>query len=172
MTKKESVVMACFRNRADASEAYDYVVGRGYTRDEINMMMSNSTREAFATEGNHSVGSKASEGVAMGGTIGTAVGATIAAIAAIGTSVALPGVGLVVAGPILAALAGGGAGAVTGGLLGGLIGLGIPESNAKAYEAAMKEGGVVIGVTPRNTTDANDFRTRFNQLNGENIITV
>ena len=167
-----STVTACFRNRFDASAAYDYVMSKGYTRDEVNVMMSNSTREEFNREGSHPVGSMATEGVAAGGAIGTAVGATAAAIAAIGTTVALPGLGLLVAGPILAALAGGGAGAVAGGLLGGLIGLGIPESNAKAYEAALKEGGVVIGVCARSNEDASDVRKRFQELNGENIVTI
>lgn len=169
---KNSTVTACFRNRFDASAAYDYVMGKGYGRDEVNVMMSNSTRESFEKEGKHDVGSMATEGVAAGGALGTAVGAAVAAIAAIGTTIALPGFGIVVAGPILAALAGGGAGAVTGGLLGGLIGLGIPESNASAYEAALKEGGVVIGVTTRSSDDTSDVRKRFEELNGENIVAV
>src|SRR4051794_32102772 len=117
-----NTVTACFRNRFDASAAYDYIMGKGYVRDEVNVMMSNSTKEELANEGKHEVGSMATEGVAAGGAIGTAVGAVVAAIAAIGTSIALPGLGIIVAGPILAALAGGGAGAVTGGLLGGLVG--------------------------------------------------
>ena len=57
-------------------------------------------------------------------------------------------------------------------VLGGLIGLGIPESNAKAYESALKEGGVVIGVHCRSNDDCNDVKKRFQELNGENIITV
>ena len=174
--KKGCTVTAVFRNRFEATEAYNYVLSRGYSRDEVNVMMSDSTRELYANEnekeGKHPVGSMAAEGVATGGAIGTAVGATAAAIAAIGTSVLVPGLGIVVAGPILAALAGGGAGAVTGGLLGGLIGLGIPESNAKAYEAALKEGGVVIGACTHSTEDANDIRRRFEELHGENIVTV
>jgi hypothetical protein len=169
---KSSTVTACFRNRFDASAAYDYVMGKGYTRDDVNVMMSNSTREAFEHEGKHDVGTMGTEGLAAGGVIGTAVGAAAAAIAAIGTTVALPGLGLIVAGPILAALAGGGAGAVTGGLIGGLIGLGIPESNAKAYEAALKEGGVVIGVHCHSNDDCSEIRKRFQELNGENIVTT
>ena len=171
---KTSTVTACFRNRFDASAAYDYVMGKGYTRDEVNVMMSNSTRESFDKEEKHPVGTMATEGVAAGGAVGTAVGATVAAVAMIGTSVAFPafGLALVLAGPLFGALAGGGAGAVAGGLLGGLIGLGIPESNAKAYEAALKEGGVVIGVATRSSEDANDVRQRFQELNGENIVTV
>jgi hypothetical protein len=167
-----STVTAVFLNRFDASAAYDYVMGKGYTRDEVNVMMSNSTHEAFKDEGKHDVGSMASEGIAAGGALGTAVGAAAAAIVAIGTTVMLPGFGILVAGPILAAFAGGGAGAVAGGLLGGLIGLGLPESNAKAYESALKEGGVVIGVHCRTSDDVRDFRQHFHDLNGENIVTV
>jgi hypothetical protein len=175
MASKNSTVTACFRNRFDASAAYDYAMGKGYTRDEVNVMMSNSTREAFEQESRHDVGSHATEGVAAGGTVGTAVGATAAAVAAIAAGVgmvALPGVGFLVAGPILAALMGGGAGAVAGGLIGGLIGLGIPESNARAYESALKDGGVVIGVHCRSGEDCSDIRKRFEELNGENIVTV
>ena len=167
-----NTVTAVFRNRFDASAAYDYVMGKGYNRDEVNVMMSNSTREAFEHEGKHNVGSMATEGVAVGGAIGTAVGATAAAIAAIGTALFVPVVGIVVAGPIAAALAGAGAGAVTGGVLGGLVGLGIPESNAKAYEAALNEGGVVIGVHCRSGDDCSDVKKRFAELNGENIVTA
>ena len=65
-----------------------------------------------------------------------------------GTTIWFPAWVWIVAGPIFAALAGGGAGAVTGGAVGGLVGLGIPESNAKAYEEALKKGGVVFGVHP------------------------
>jgi hypothetical protein len=136
--------------------------------------MSDRTRATFKTaeeeEGKVNVGSKASEGMAAGGAIGTAVGAGLAAIAAIGTSIAIPGLGLVVAGPIVAALAGGGAGAVTGGLLGGLIGLGISESNAKAYEEALKKGGVVFGVVPHTDDDATDIRDFFKKNGAENIV--
>jgi hypothetical protein len=39
--------------------------------------------------------------------VGTVVGASAAAIAAIGTSIVIPGLGWVVAGPLVAALAGG-----------------------------------------------------------------
>src|SRR6476619_2496164 len=119
---KNCTVTACFRDRFDASAAYDFVMGKGYSRDEVNVMMSNSTHEEFSKEGKHPVGSMATEGVAAGGAIGTAVGALAAAIIAIPATIAVPFAGIVLAGPILAALTGAGAGAVAGGLLGGLIG--------------------------------------------------
>ena len=55
-------------------------------------------------------------------------------------------VGLVAAGPILAALAGAGTGGVAGGLVGGLVGLGIPEHAAKVMEQQVSRGGILIAV--------------------------
>jgi len=77
-----------------------------------------------------------------------------------------------VAGPIAAALAGGGGGAGTGGILGGLVGLGIPESNARAYEEVLREGGIVIGVVPHDNDDTSRIKDKFKELHGENVITV
>jgi hypothetical protein len=92
-------------------------------------------------------------------------GAIIGGIAAIGTNVLIPGLGLVVWGPIAAALAGAGAGGLTGGLVGALIGWGIPEEHAAEYEKGIREGGTVLGVTPRTDDDAtyfeNEWRTNY-----------
>lgn len=171
--KKEKMLTAVFRDRAHATHAYDWLQTRGYSTSEINVLMSDRTRAAFdtkGTEGKIKSGDMSIEGVATGGAIGTAVGATLGAILAIGTSVAVPGLGLVIAGPLLAGLAAGGAGAVTGGLVGGLIGLGIPESNAKAYEQALRDGGVVFGVVPRNTKEGDVIEEFFQKNGGENIV--
>lgn len=46
----------------------------------------------------------------------------------------------------MAALAGVGAGGVVGGLTGSLIGIGIPEYEAKRYEGRIKGGGILISV--------------------------
>jgi hypothetical protein len=47
-------------------------------------------------------------------------------------------------------MAGAGAGGAAGGLIGALIGRGIPEERAKRYETGLREGGIVMGVTPRS----------------------
>ena len=171
---KQAMVTGVFRSRYDAQRAHEWLMNRGYTSQEINVLMSDSTRTAFLADeksGRQEAGSMAVEGVATGGAVGTAVGATIAAIAAMGTSIMIPGIGVLM-GPLVAALAGGGAGAVAGGLIGGLVGLGIPESNARAYEAALKEGGVVLGVTPHSNEDADDIVQEFNDRKAENVIRV
>jgi hypothetical protein len=171
---KQKMVTAVFRNRVDAQNACETLAERGYASSEINVLMSDATRSAYYPptrddERTHSAGNLGIEGAGVGGAIGTAVGATLAAIAAIGTSIAIPGLGLVVAGPLAAALAGGGAGAVAGGLIGGLIGLGIPEPDATAYLDALRNGGVVIGVVPHNSEDADRIKQDFQNHHGENV---
>jgi hypothetical protein len=173
MAAKEKMLTAIFRDRLSVERAFDWLQTRGYDPSEINVLMSDRTRAGYkdqGTEGQIKSGSKAAEGMATGGAIGTAVGATVAAIAAIGTSIAIPGLGLVVAGPIAAALAGGGAGAVAGGAIGGLVGLGIPESNTKAYEEALRKGGVVLGVRPHSSEDATAIKEYFGELKADNIV--
>ena len=175
-TESDRMVTAVFRHRPEAEAAYDWLIAQGYTASHINVLMSDHTRTKFYSgkeeEKPISAGTHMAEGVATGGTIGTAIGATVGIIAAIGTSVLIPGLGMIVAGPLVAGLAGGGAGAVAGGLVGGLIGLGIPESNAKAYEQALKEGGIAIGVIPHTSADRSKISEKFEKLHGENIVTA
>lgn len=171
----DKMVTGVFRNRMDAEQAFEYVRGLGYADSEVNVLMSDQTRASFlpsSTEEKHPAGTLATEGMGVGGALGTAIGATIAAIAAVGTSLAIPGLGIVIAGPLAAALAGGGAGAVTGGLVGLLAGAGMTEQNAEAYQEALRNGGVALGVVPHSSEDASDIQNRFKELNGENVCYV
>jgi hypothetical protein len=156
-----------FTDKESSEGAYKSLRDRGYTDDEINVLMSDDTRKKYYGDGtpNTELGTKAAEGTATGGVIGGTLGAIIGGIAAIGTNLVLPGLGLVVWGPIAAALAGAGAGSATGGLIGALIGAGIPEERAKEYEEGVKNGGTVFGVTPKTPEDAeyfeNDWKTNY-----------
>jgi hypothetical protein len=165
-----TLVVAVFRDRTSAGQAYNWLLARGYDDTEINVMMSNDTRGYYEKEhGRIVAGSLAAEGMATGGTIGAVVGGTAAAVASLGTLAVVPFLGFPVAGALLLGLAGAGAGAVAGGILGGLIGLGIPESNAAAYEEALKAGGVVLGVEPHDD-DTEAIMRQFEKLNGENVV--
>ncbi len=164
------MVTGMFRTREDAERAYNSVTSRGYNKDDINLLMSDKTRETqFADGADTEMGSKALEGAGVGSAIGGTLGAVIAGIAAIGTSVLLPGIGLLVAGPLAAALAGAGAGGLTGGLVGALVGSGIPEETAQHYESGINDGGIVVGVQPRNAEDADYFENEWRNYRGENI---
>ena len=165
------MVTGLFRDRESAERAYGSLSTRGYSNDDVNLMMSDETRKTHFGDNapDTELGSKALEGAGVGSAIGGTTGAVLGAIAAIGTSVVLPGLGLIVAGPLVAALAGAGAGGATGGLIGALIGSGIPEDRAQAYESGIKEGGIVMGVNARSDEDAEYFENEFRTHRGENV---
>lgn len=169
-TPKEDkkLLTALFSNREGAEQAYHSLKERGYSDSEINVMMTDETREKFYGK-NSELGTKAMEGAGAGSMIGGAIGAVVAGIAAIGTNVLLPGLGIVIAGPLAAALAGAGAGGAAGGILGAFIGWGIPEDRAKYYEQGLRDGGTVIGVTPRSQADSDYFDREWRNYRGEHI---
>jgi len=101
-----------FPDRESTESAYRTLSERGYTTDDVNLVMSDDTRKKHFAKGETEIGNKALEGAGTGSAIGGAVGAAVGVIAAIGTSVLIPGLGLVVAGPLAAGLAGAGAGGV------------------------------------------------------------
>lgn len=51
----------------------------------------------------------------------------------------------------MAALAGAGVGGAVGGIAGTLIGMGIPEYEAKRYEGRVKSGGILLSVHSDNS---------------------
>ncbi len=169
-TERTRTVHGLFRDRESAENAYRSLSERGYEKDDVNVVMSDDTRKKHFGDGDDSeLGSKALEGLGAGAAIGGTVGGLLAAIAAIGTSIAIPGLGLVVAGPLAAALAGAGAGGLTGGLVGSLIGAGIPEEHAKHYEEGVRNGGIYMGVNSRTDEDAEYFENQFRTNRGEHI---
>ncbi len=169
--EEPGMLTGLFRDRESSESAYKDLRDRGYSDDEINVIMSDDTRDKYFRDNPDSeLGNKALEGAGVGSIIGGSLGALVGGIAAIGTNVLLPGLGLVVSGPILAALAGAGAGGATGGLAGALIGWGIPEERASLYESGVREGGTVLGVTPRTTEDADYFENTWKtNYRGEHV---
>ncbi len=154
--ENKPLVTGLFPDRASAELGYNALSDRGYTKDDINLVMSDETKERhFASAGTETeLGNKAAEGAGVGGAIGGTVGAVVAGIAAVGTTLAIPGLGMVIAGPLAAAIAGAGAGAASGGVLGALVGWSIPEERVKEYDEGIKKGGILMGVRPRNDEDA------------------
>lgn len=160
-----------FADRESSENAYQTLHERGYSKDDINLIMSDETRKKHFQDDDHEteIGTKAAEGAGKGSAIGGTVGAITGIIAAIGTSFIIPGLGVLIAGPIAAGLAGAGAGGITGGIIGALIGSGIPEARAKLYESGIKKGQVVIGVHPRNEEEAKEIEDSWRASNGREI---
>jgi uncharacterized protein YjbJ (UPF0337 family) len=157
-----------FRDRETAERAYQSLSSRGYERDDVNLLMSNDTRDKYFTEADTELGSKALEGAGVGSAIGGTAGALLGALLAAG-SIAIPGVGVIVAGSLAAALAGAGAGGLTGGVIGALVGAGIPEDRAKEYDEDIRRGHIVMGVRPRSAEDAEYFEREWRNANCERI---
>ena len=173
MKNENPMLTGLFRDRDSAERAYQSISDRGYTRDDVNLVMSDETRQRHftgSTAGRETeLGSKAAEGAGIGGAIGGSLGAIAAAIAAVGTTIALPGLGLVIAGPLAAAIAGAGAGAATGGIVGALIGWGIPEERVKQYDEGIREGGILMAVRPRSDEDAAHIEDSWRTHRGEHV---
>jgi hypothetical protein len=161
-------VSGLFKTRTAAEAAVDSIIKRGYTRDDISVLMSDSTKnKEFAVQ----TRSHAVDGFGIGGAIGGTVGAVLLAIAAVGTAITIPGLGLFVAGPIAAALAGAGAGGATGGLIGLLIGTGIPEHRARVYDTGVRGGGILLGVEVKNSDEIDRLETLLEDIGAEYVRT-
>ncbi|MBA2710506.1 MAG: hypothetical protein H0U57_07945 [Tatlockia sp.] len=145
-SKNDRFTTELFQDKDSAEKAYQRAIDRGYNDKDINVIMSEDSRKKYYDSPLVKEGNKSVEGMGIGGATGAAIGGIVGAIAAVGTSLAIPGLGLVIAGPLAAGLAGAGAGSITGGILGALVGMGIPEEKAKDYEAGINKGGIVLGV--------------------------
>lgn len=156
MNKQSPLMTGLFPDRESAERGYNALSERGYAKDDINVVMSEDTKQRhFVAAGTETeLGTRAAEGAGVGGAIGGTLGAIAAAVAAVGTTIALPGLGLVIAGPLAAAIAGAGAGAATGGLVGALVGWNIPEERVKRYDEGIRNGGILMGVRPKSDDDA------------------
>ena len=157
-----------------AGRAYnDLTTKHGYKADDVSVLMSDDTRQRHfgdvkpGTE--FTAGSKAAEGAGVGGAAGISVGAILGGLLAAATSIAIPGIGLVVAGPLAGAIAGAGAGGAAGTLIGALIGAGIPEERAKVYDEGIRSGGIVLGTRARDEAHAAELERDFTTYGGRDI---
>ena len=89
----------------------------------------------------------------------------------IGT-LAIPGLGpFIAAGPLMAALSGAAVGAAVGGVAGTLIGMGIPEFEAKRYEGKIRGGNVLLSVHVGDSNESDLAKEIFKNCGAEDIST-
>jgi hypothetical protein len=170
-TTDRPIVTGMFHDREKADRAYNTLRERGYSDEEIHVVMSDDTRKRYYDRDQVAIeeGSKAMEGAGAGAAVGGSVGGILGAIAAIGTNAIIPGLGLAVAGPLAGALAGAGAGGAAGSVVGALVGAGIPEDRAKVYERGLREGGIVVGAHPRTEEDRDYLAEEWDRYGARNI---
>ena len=166
------MVTGLFKDSKSVDRAYQSVARRGYGTGDINVVMSDDTRKRYFSDDRHvenERGSKAAEGGELGGPIGGTIGTLIPVLAAAGAFLAFPVLGLVIAGPIAASLAGAGAAGLTFGLIGALSDWGIPEERAKQYESGVHDGGILMGVRARSDEDARHFAKQWKAIGGQHV---
>jgi hypothetical protein len=162
------MVTGLFKDSESIERAYAIVAQRGYGTADINVVMSDDTRKRYFADDRQidtELGRKVAEGGELGGPMGGTIGTLLPAIIAVGM-VALPGLGLILAGPVAVALAAAGAAGLTVGLIGALSDWGIPEERAKQYETGIHDGGILMGVRPRSEEDARYFKQQWEAIGG------
>ena len=172
---REHLVTGLYDSPDHARTAYhDLTTRHGYKDNDISVLMTDDTRTRHFGDAQPGMefkeGTKAAEGAGIGGGIGIGVGAALGALVAAASAIAIPGLGLIVAGPIAGAIAGAGAGGATGTLLGALIGAGIPETRAVEYERGLKEGGIVLGTRARDEAHATELERDFTTHGARDIL--
>lgn len=169
MAGKNIAAFGIYPTQAAVEEAVDALRAAGFRNTDISVLFpDNQGTKDFA----HEKHTKAPEGVAAGTASGVVIGGTLGWLVGIG-ALAIPGLGpMIAAGPIVAALAGAGAVGVVGGITGALIGLGIPEYEAKRYEGRIKRGGILLSVHCDDGAWAKRARQLLYDTGAEDIATT
>lgn len=141
MAKKSVIGIA--KIQSQAITIADNLKAAGFSQDDVSVLFPDKQgTKDFA----HEQHTKAPEGAATGAGSGAILGGALGWMVGIG-ALAIPGLGVfIAAGPIMAALAGAAGVAAVGGLTGALVGMGIPEYEAKRYEGKVKDGNILLSV--------------------------
>lgn len=143
MAGKNRAAFGIYPTYEAVENAVDSLKNAGFRNTDISVLFpENVGTKDFA----HTKATKAPEGAATGAASGAVVGGALGWLVGIG-ALTIPGLGpFIAAGPIVAALAGAGAVGAAAGIAGALIGLGIPEYEAKRYEGRIRKGGILLSV--------------------------
>lgn len=132
-------------NYKEAEVLVQDLVDGGFDRDSISIVANKDyAGEVKKEEGE---GKKRAKGAAKGAGAGAAIGGVAGLVLGL-TSLAIPGIGpIVAAGPLASALAGAGLGAAAGGIIGALTKMGVPEEHAQYYSEGVRRGGTLVTVS-------------------------
>jgi hypothetical protein len=166
MAGKHTAVFGIFRDTVSVGGALQALRSAGFHNADVSVLIpENAGTRDFV----HHKDTKAPEGATTGAASGAVIGGVLGWLAGIG-ALAIPGIGpFIVAGPIMGMLAGAGAAGVAGGIVGSLVGMGIPEYEAKRYEGRVKSGGILMSVHCGSSELVNRAKRILEETGGEDV---
>jgi hypothetical protein len=145
-----TTTVGVFKTRAAADQAIAELRTAGYRDDQIGMVAKDASGKTVKT--NAAGETKAGEGAAIGAAAGAAATAAVGAGIMMGV---IPVIGPILAlGPLAVTLINAAGGAAVAGLAGALVGMGVPEADAKYYEGEVSAGHFLVTVDARDNVDA------------------
>lgn len=163
---KNRSVFGIYLTRSNVESAVNALKDVGFLNSNISILLPENIQSGELTT---EQSTKAPEGAAVGAGSGAAVGGAMGWLAGVG-ALAIPGIGPVIAaGPLVAALAGIGIGGALGGFAGSLVGVGIPEYEAKRYEGRLLKGGILVAVHCETSQDADRAKEVFQASGAQDI---
>jgi hypothetical protein len=168
-------VIGVFPDSKSAERALNVLTDSGHKPEDISVIASEEARIKIGTETDTNV----VEGTVSGATTGGVIGGLAGLLIGLG-AIAIPGIGgLLIGGPLAAALgltgaaattvSGAATGALAGGLVGALASLGLPKETAEIYEQRVRSGGVVLAVS---TNDVDSVKDVMRNQGAEEIQTI
>jgi hypothetical protein len=140
-------IAGVFDSKTEADAAVSKLLDTGFNKADISLIVSDNAHHTIFPHPIDDENARAMKGGVEGALIGGVLGALIAGLTLVEV-VMVPAAGILVAGPLLAALSG--AGAAVGGLSGALISAGFAVDEAKRYEEEIRHGKAVIVVHATN----------------------
>lgn len=165
-----NTVVRLFDDLEEAQRAIQALLEAGFQKEDISLIASDfrgdyknhleSDKAQVAEKGEETAG-MTETGAVVGGLLGLMAGLGVLGFPALGP--------VLIGGPLLATLAGAGAGAAGGALLGALADVGLTEDEAQYFAEAVRRGGVLVLVHTDEENAPRALRTmdRYNIANLE-----
>jgi hypothetical protein len=168
------MVTGLFTNKESAERGYRSATQLGYENSDIDLLMSEETRNRYFSPGHDTKSDLSSNATEdgksadyLGGPAGGTIGTIAPVLAGAGTLLLVPVLGVFAAGPIVVALTAAGAVGLTGALIGALTKWGIPAPRIEEYEQGIRKGGILMGVKPRADEAAGNLVREWQASGGE-----
>jgi len=160
-----STIVGVFDGADRAERALNGLKDAGFTPEQVSVVAKDRQDTQQLAENTDMAGEGAASGAATGGMLGGLAGFLVGISAMV-----IPGIGPIVGtGILVSTLAGAGIGAVAGGLVGALVGQGVPEEDARGYEAHVKGGRILLNVQTTDSAMAQQARDIFDRAGGQDV---